>query len=324
MKAFGDNPHVKTLCEPRERSLRIDDTDRTAYTHEDMRLVLLSLVVRVDLTHLDVADWHPLFADNTYRHMGMSTICARLDGLACAKATVLDISNCGWAVEDLVQCFAKVAECGKRPCQPPVSVLPNQWSQCGQCYRRPDGVYVREAPPMEAGAYHSMPPLTAHLLSSSAEPLRCVICTRELSAHAPSLGQLYTLNLSHNRCLGEIVAPPKWVRGDRLETFPSRHHTGYRWTCPSSGEMYHGPSPPGSAPLGAKALGDALLHHQTLTELDVSGTGLRNGGCAHLVRGLTGNVSLYTPTHTYSPTLRTCVASDGDTHCACTQQLFYR
>lgn len=301
MKAFGDNPHVKALCEPRERDLRVDDVDRTAYTLEDMRLVLVSLVVRVDRTHIDVADWHPLFADNTYRHIGMSTICTRLDGLGCAQATVLDISNCGWAVEDLVQCLAKVAKCGKRLCHPSVSVLPNQWSQCGQCYRRPDGVYVRRAPPMEDGAYQPMPPLTEQMLSSSTEPLRCVICTRELSAHAPSLGQLHTLNLSYNRCLGDIVAPPKkWVRGERLAKISPRQHTGHKWTCPSSGEMYLGPSPPGSAPLGAKALGDALLHHQTLTELDVSGTGLRNSGCAHLVRGLTGNVSLHTRTHTYT------------------------
>lgn len=332
MKAFGDSPNVKALCEPREHSLRIDDDDRTAYTREDMRLVLLSLVGREDRTQLDVADWHPLFADNTYRHIGMSTICTRLEGFGwCAKATVLDISNCGWSVEDLVQCVSTVAKIGQRACVPSVSVLPVGWSQRGACYRRPDGVYVREVgPPMEVGAYQPMPPLTAQMLSSSTEPLRCVICTNELSAHAPPLGQLHTLNLSHNRRLGDNVTPPKWVRGDRLAITSPRQRVGYRWTCPSSGEMYIGASPPGSRLLGAKALGDALLHHQTLTELDVSATSLRDRGCVHLVRGLTGNVSLDAPARTNHPPVTTdCLPPyvrgvDGNARCACTRQLLYR
>ena len=122
--------------------------------------------------------------------------------------------------------------------------------------------------------------------------LRCVHCTMQVAAHAPPLGNLLTLNLSHNPRLGDSITPPNWTRGDRLPTTTPRKPSAHKWTHAYNGEVYFGESPPGSVLLGgAKALGNALLHHQTLTEVDVSRTGLRDGGCAHLVRGLKNNVS---------------------------------
>ena len=311
LNAFRESTNVQSLCEPREYLLRIDDEDRNEYTFEDVQMVMLSLVGRPNRTHLDLADWHNLFIDQTYLQFGMTHVCSRLERLNCAKPRSLNLSNCGWSAKNLAQCMSTVANIGQRTCVPSVTILPVGWSRYGVCYRRPDGVYVRDKPPMCVGAYHPLPlpPLDAPMRSSSTAPLRCVICTKELSVHAPPLGELHTLNLSHNRHLGDNVAPSPshWVRGERL-TNTSRTHwvpgwssqtVRYKWTCPSSGipslresgAVYLGESPPGSTLIGAIALGDALLHHQTLTELDVSFTDLRDRGCAHLVRGLKGNVS---------------------------------
>lgn len=292
MEACSDSHSVEVLCEPRVNSLRIDVGEQLNFTHEDMLMVLMSTVVRSDILHIDLAGWQPLFTVEENRQEAMSNLCKRLESIRCAKPTMLNISNCGWRVDDMAKCLATVATIGQRPCVPPVSVLPVGWSQTRECYRRPDGVYVREAPPtMYSGTYHPLPPTNAQMRSTSKASWHCVHCTMEVAAHAPPLGNLQTLNLSHNPRLGDCITPPHWTRGDRLPTISPRKPTGHRWMCPSSGEMYIGESPPGSVLLGAKALGNALIHHQTLTEVDVSRTGLRDRGCAHLVRGLKDNVS---------------------------------
>lgn len=322
---FEDSPCVKTLCEPREHHLRIDDEDRTAYTLEDVRMVMVS-------TRFDLADWHPLFTDHTHRERGVSFICRRLEG-RLLPPPVLDISNCGWSATDIAQCVEMVGKIGQRPCVPSVTVLPVGWSKVGVCYRRGDGEYVRDPPPqgMDPGVYRPQPPPSQAMASDQHQTLapRCVICTKELSAHAPPRGQLHTLNLSHNFSLGDDVAPPGWVRGKQLTKVTPRQPVGYRWTCTTSNNQFFGESPPGSELLGAKALGDALLHHQTLTVLDVSFTSLYDRGCAHLVRGLKGNVSA-APTSRMRLAGDVCVsvvcvpASDGDAGRARALQLLER
>ena len=277
LKAFEDNLCVKTLCEPREYALRIDDEDRTAYTLEDVRIVLVS-------SNFDLADWHPLFTNYTHRERGVSFICTRLKG--GLHPPVLNISNTGWSVTDIAQCVEMVGKSGKRPCVPAVTLLPVGWSKVGVCFRRPDGEFVRRSPDeMETGFYRPQPPFRRTLVP------RCLICTKELSAHAPPRGVLHKLDLSHNLSLGHTVPPPGWVRGEQLTKVTRGKPVGYKWTHPPSDGRYFGESPPGSTLLAAEALGDALLYHQTLTELDVSFTSLRDRGCAHLVRGLKGNVS---------------------------------
>lgn len=289
--------------------MRADDVDRT-YTRVDMRLVLLSWVVRRDGESIDLADWHALFRRDDARTAGMATICTRLADTKNVHPTILNLSNCGLSAEDVAQCASTVAVIGQRPCGPNVTVLPVGWTKVGVGYRRPDGEYVRTPPQtMEPGVYHPQPPAHTLLYKASTQAFRCIVCTKELAAHT-SLGRLHTLNLSHNPSLGDMVAPPGWVRRERLAQELFCKPIEYRWTCASGDGVYLGESPPGSVPAGAKTLGDALVNHQTLTALDVSVTGLRDRGSAHIVRGLRSNVSSNPvdnsirpdPTHSLLPT----------------------
>lgn len=287
------NHSVEVLCEPLVSNLRVDVGEQPKFTREDMLMVLTSKVDRSDTLHIDLAGWRPLFTVEANRQEAMSNICKRLESTQCTKTTVLNISNCGWRVDDMVKCLDTVASIGKRLCVPAVSVLPVGWSKMNECYQRPDGMYVHEAPPtMSSGAYHALPATTAQMRTTSKASWRCVHCTMQVAAHAPPLGNLLTLNLSDNSHLGDTVTPSNWIRDNRLPTTTPRKPSAHKWTHAYNGEVYFGESPPGSVLLGgAKALGNALLHHQTLTEVDVSRTGLRDGGCAHLVRGLKNNVS---------------------------------
>ena len=65
----------------------------------------------------------------------------------------------------------------------------------------------------------------------------------------------------------------------------------YKWRHTSSGEEVEGHSPPGSEPRGARALGEALVHNQVLTYLDISENELRDEGISFITRQLHSNVS---------------------------------